>query len=277
MKRALIGMFAAALFAGPAMAQGERQRPRPTREELREDLKHQLERLQMRERWLKRQIEAIDRGETPEPPMQRGPHEPDRHQTEPRIENDDEAYLAVLRDLQEDSEFNGGKDSPFQRVLETDGPERERLIRRLAPRLQRLVDLKDRDPERYDATKQEMLAGLKIAKAARALSIAMQDSESTEEELAFARDDLRNAIALGFDARAAMTRYELRDAEQRLNELSAEVSKAESEREQRINEQYEHMLERIESGEDDAKPSRHDRDRGPSQRERGQKLPSRDD
>lgn len=272
MRHALICLVASTLFALPAAAQNERPRPRPVREELRHDLEQQLERLRMRERWLERQIQAIDRGETPERPDQADVAEPD--QPRELTPEDNAKFIAVLRDLHEDREL-AGDESPFKRVLETDGPERDRLLRRLAPRLQRLVDLKDTDPERYEATKQEMVAGLKIARAARELSMTMRDKNATPESQAQAKDALRSAIAAGFDARAAMTRYELRDAQARLEDLTSEVAKAESERDQRISEQFERMLRRIETGADGDGPDAFDRPT--PQRERGPKPPSRND
>ena len=276
MKHRLTRFIALALIAVPtlnAAAQGERPRPRPVREELRQDLEQQLQRLRMRERWLERQLDAIDRGEAPEPPEQGENRGPDR-QWEPSAE-DNEKYLAVLRDLQQDEKL-AGEASPFAKVLETEGPERDRLLRRLAPRLQRLVDLKDTDPERYEATKREMIAGLQIARAARELSIAVRDADATDEKIAQAQNALRDAIANGFDARAEMTRYEIRDAEERLEQLNGEVSRAEAEREQRITEQLDRMVERIRSGADAGEPGGPDR-RPPLRGDRGSKSRSRND
>jgi len=274
-KNILMCIVVGSALATTASGQEERPHRQPSREELRQDMQQQLERLQMRERWLQRQIESIDRGDMPERPQPgegEPPHERDRGR---ELTAEDQAkFIAVLRDIQSDR-GNSGEDSPFARILEKEGPERDRILRKLAPRLQRLVDLKDTDPERYEATKDEMIAGLDIAHAARKLSLELRNPEASEASTLEASNALREAIAKGFDARAAMTRYELQDVEQRLEVLTAEVSQAEAQRDERIEEQFQNMLRRIESGNDAALDSPD----GPSRRgpQRGQKPSSRDD
>lgn len=270
MKKLILCLIAGVPLASPALAQDDRPRRQPVREELREDLVQQLERLRMRERWLERQIEAMDRGEKPEP----APHgEPDARRPEKLSDEDKQRLLGVLRDLQSDPDLAGGE-TPFQRILETEGPERERLLVRLAPRLQRLIDLKDNDPERYDATRREMVAGIKIARAARQFGIAMRDPDATDETMQQARRVLRAAIAEGFDARAEMMKFELKDAQDKLDSLTSEVSRAESERDRRIDEQLDRMSKRIEAGGEPRGTG--GEERPPQDRERRQR-PSRDD
>jgi len=267
LKRTLLTLCAAnVLFVSGAMAQNEPPRRQPDRAHLRQDLQDQLERLRLRERWLTRQIDAMDRGEVPEQsgPEGEGP-KPDRGVTP----EERQKLMGVLRDLQSDPALAGG-DSPFKHILEAQGPESERLIARLAPRLRNLVELKDADEERYAAARKEMVAGIQIARAARQFGLTARDPDVTDESLNQARRVLRAAIAAGFDARAEMMRYELRDAQERLDSLTQEITDAEFERDARIDEQLRNMVKRIESSD-----GWEDREIPPGKERRAR--PSRDD
>jgi len=233
----------ASVLAGGVHAQGERPRRQESRENLRQDMQNQLERLRMRERWLTRQLEAMDRGESPE--AEGNWREPDRGGGVIQPEERDR-LLAVVRDLQADPEL-AGEPSPFAEALAKEGPERDRVLARIAPRLRTLVELRDSDPERYAATRTETIAGMRIFRAARLLGLAIRDEGSTDVQIEEARQGLRSAIAAGFDARAELMRYELRDAEERLAELRREIAEAESQRDQRIGEQFDRMLRRVEA------------------------------
>ena len=216
----------------------------------------------MRERWLTRQIEAMDRGESPVQPGPEGESpKPDRGLTA----EERQKLMGVLRDLQSDPALSGG-DSPFKHILESQGPESERLIARLAPRLRNLVEFKGTDEERYATARKEMVAGIQIARAARQYGLTARDQNASDEAKNQARRVLRAAIAAGFDARAEMMRYELRDAQERLDSLTQEIAEAESERDARIDEQLTNMVNRIESSDqwDDRDPSLKDRRQRPS-------------
>ncbi len=255
------------LLVTGAAAQQEPPRRAPDRAHLRQELQDQLERVRMRELWLTRQIEAMEKGERPE---QAGPGGEGSRPDRVLSPEDRRKLWSVLRDLQADPAL-AGNDSPFAHIVDAEGPEADRLLQRLAPRLRNLVELKENDQERYVAARQEMVAGIHIARAAKQYGLMLRDPEASEDDLNQARRVLRAAIADGFDARATMTRYELRDAEERLDSLKADISEAESQREARIDEQLRGMILRIKSadegrGRDQEQPSR---DRRPK--------PSRDD
>lgn len=264
----VLGCVAIAIASG-ASAQDEPGPRDPDRAEARRHLQEQLDRIRERERWLTRQIESFDRGE---PESLREGEEP-RHRPEWADSPEERLrLLGVLRDLQSDPEL-AGIESPFRQVLETEGPERDRLLRRLAPRLQNLVELKGRDPERYEAGRREMVTGIKIARAARLMGQALSDPEASKESIQQARGVLRATIADGFDARAANTRLEVLDVQAKLDSLNEEVARAEAERESRIDEQLEAFVKRIEQfgkgpGADRGSNSEEPRDRS---------RPSRDD
>lgn len=268
-RTALVGFVSLVLTSGAGAQDGPEPR-RPDRTEVRSHLQEQLDRLRERERWLTAQIEAMDRGEKPEGAEADEPrHRPGWSSTP----EERRRLLAVLRDLQSDPELAEGE-SPFRQVLETEGPERDRLLMRLAPRLKNLAELRGGDPEMYEASRREMIAGIKIARAARMLGMALRNPESNEESLRQARRVLRAAIADGFDARAATARLEVRSVQAKLDGLIEEVTRAEAERDSRIDEQLESFVARMKDDagkglSDDGAMDENSRPRGP--------RPSRDD
>lgn len=261
------------LLSPTAIAQPGEDGP-PDREHLRERLSAELERLRDRERWLLARLEDVD-DETVEIDEQlrdrdqRGPggRPPEDQPTESVIDTD--KLISLLRDIHaNDPKLEG--DSPFRRILDRDTEERRRLLRHMAPKLRELAQLRESDPVKYEIRRDEMIAGMGIARAARRLGELMHDENADESSIEEARQSLRAAISRGFDAKASVARHELGEVREKLNSLSEEIESAESERSERIDRQYTAMLKRIE---EHAPPSEGEPRRG----SRGKTKPSRDD
>ena len=225
------------------------QDDKPSKAELRERLVDQLERTREREQWLEVQLKRFDSGELPErEAFERD--QPDKHEPfgggQPRQFSDEELLL-VVKDLREQV-GQPGEGGPFRDILASEGAERDRLLRRLAPRLGRLVELRERSPEQYKVHLNEMRAGMDIARAARNLGMLMAESDADESAIEDAKSDLREAISAGFDAKAAMARQELAEVQERLDSLKQEIADAEAEREERIEKQFTAIIKKIKDG-----------------------------
>ena len=212
-------------------------------------LELQLEAIREREKWLLHQLERAKNGETieengpwGEPPRRGGP----AGDAQPRELREDE-MLAVIRDFRaknpESAEY-----SPFHDILDSDGPDRKRLLRRLEPRLRKLVDLRERSPEQYEARLLELSAGMQIAKAARELGMIIADADASEADQDTASENLRAAISAAFDAKSAVAKQELADVQAKLDALTQEIADAEEQRQARIDRQFEAILSKIKAG-----------------------------
>lgn len=241
--------------AAPSFAQPDEDSGRePDRSMMRERLEGELERLRAREAWVLRRLEAIEQGEEveSEEPERRGNRREGSRESGPdRWSRQDgnqslspESMREVIEDLRDSADIQG--DGIFMRFLEQDTEESRRFLSRMEPRLRELHDLKRRDRALYATKLKELGAGLQIGRAARHLGELMNSGEADEEELQSARDALRNAIAQGFDAKAAATKQELAGVQAKLNELTEEIALAESEREEQIETRYQEMLRRME-------------------------------
>jgi hypothetical protein len=242
------GMVLLALSTMSTVYSAAAQNNKPQEPALRERLVDQLERTRERERWLEIQLERIDNGEE----IDKAQFSRDRFESQPRREGDqpreiiESELLLVVDDLLgQDNESD--RPSPFRDILKSEGVERTRLLRGLEPRLRKLVELRDRDPEKYEIHLQEMRAGMQIAKAARSLGVTMAESES-EEEIEAAKQKLRAAISEAFDARAAMALHELAAVQDKLNDLTEEIANAETQRQDRIEMQFEAILRKVKDG-----------------------------
>ncbi|RNC81562.1 MAG: hypothetical protein ED559_07165 [Phycisphaera sp.] len=265
-------LLAGSSFGLPAISQpGERGAP--DRERLRERLTEELERTREKERWLLAKLDSVDddTGHV-ESLLGRDWGEPRGRpgaDLQPMGEADTKRMVSLLRDIHAnypDLEAN----SPFRRVLDKDTEDRRRLLQRMAPKLRELLKLRDTNTEKYELRRDEMIAGFAIAKAARRLGVVMHQEEPDQSDIDYAKQALRDSISLGFDAKAAVARYELGEVQAKLEKLSTEIETAESERTERIEDYYEAMLRKIE----DHSP-RDIKDGEGEQRER--RKPSRDD
>lgn len=252
----IVALLLLTIGAAPSFAQPEEGPGRePDRSMMRERLEGELERLRAREAWVLRRLETIEQGQEVESdePDRRGNRRdafreggPDRWSRQ----NGDqalspEAMREVIEDLREAADIQG--DGMFMRFLERDTEESRRFLSRMEPRLRELHDLKRRDRALYGTKLRELGAGLEIGRAARHLGELIRTGEADEEALQSARDALRHAIAQGFDAKAAATKQELAGVQAKLNELTEEIARAESEREAQIEARYQEMLRRMES------------------------------
>lgn len=113
-------------------------------------------------------------------------------------------------------------------------------------RLRGMSELRERDPEAFAARREEILAGLRILRAAREVRRAVQNGTDTGEADEIT-NRLRTAVAGGFDAKRAVLQLEINRGKQRTAVLQQRFDRAEAERETLIDEHTERLLDRIRS------------------------------
>ncbi|GAB5495338.1 MAG: hypothetical protein Phyf2KO_04180 [Phycisphaerales bacterium] len=272
-RRALSGtliLLAGFGIASDAVSQ-HRDGGEPNREQLRERLTAELERTRERERWLMAKLESVnDNSIELGPQLDRDRREENQgrpgQERLPMSEEVTKRMISLLRDIHaHDPSLEA--DSPFRRVLDNDTDDRRRLLQRMAPKLHELLKLRESNNEKYELRRDEMIAGFAIARAARRLGVAMHQDEVAPGDIESAKQALHDAISRGFDAKAAVTKYELGEVERKLEKLSHEIDSAENERAERIESHYEAMLLRIENNAthgNEIKPDMHRERRRPS-------------
>jgi hypothetical protein len=130
-------------------------------------------------------------------------------------------------------------------------------LRRILPRLMELRDLREHDPELFEASRRELRTGIDIMIAAREVRDA-RGKPQAETDAAVQR--LRAAIAEAFDAKRDGARLEITRLEAQLEQTRRRVAEAESNREGTIDEHLAKALRRL--GLEGPPGSGHDRPRG---------------
>ncbi len=178
-----------------------------------------------------------DRGEMDGPPMERGPMEREM-EAGPLSLEDRERLMAVLREHM-----------PAMAQVVEHVPEegRERMLRRIAPRVREAMALKERDPKLFELKASELRGGIAVMAAARSARELMRREHDGEADIGVKRDGakkaLREAMAAQFDTRAELQRHEVELLSSRLEALKERVSKQASERDARIDEMVRRVME----------------------------------
>ncbi|HED54514.1 MAG TPA: hypothetical protein ENJ00_10000 [Phycisphaerales bacterium] len=233
----VIGLVLVTSAAMLGHAHAQQDQPEPDRAMLQHRLEQQLKTLDERRAMIQGRLEALRQGKPvePLPPMDRLDKPPQSLTAEQK-----HRLLSVLGEVDlGDSEFD------LRAFLSRDTPESARMMRRLAPRLRKLTGLRERDPELFELQRQELLSGIGIAHAMRHLVQLRHHGEASEAELQDARQGLKDAIARGFEVKAKLARLELKRAHDRYTAISEELEHAEANREQRINERFDEMMQHL--------------------------------
>ena len=235
-------------YSGLGLAQ-EQERPRPDRpgmsepaegasDRRRERLERQLVWLAQRQEAIRAEIQRLDEGGEADPMLPPMPGD-ERREPPPSPEEARAGIERVMADM--DPEV-------ARRIRQTlDEAERHgeqgpshRAASRIMPKLAELARLRDRDPEMYQAKREEFRAGFAIMRAARDV---LEQTDPAETEVA-----LRRAIEAGLDAQTRVTRLELERLEQRVTEIREKLAEAERDREGLVSRRVAGLLERIRRG-----------------------------
>lgn len=116
---------------------------------------------------------------------------------------------------------------------------------RMLPRLRELRELRDSDPDLFEAKRAEIRAGFEIARAGeRYLRSAQGPAEDSERGEAMKQ--LRTAVEAGFDARAGVARLMISRLEAQLDKIRRRLAHATDNREAQIQEHMDRIIARIE-------------------------------
>lgn len=127
---------------------------------------------------------------------------------------------------------------PIERIKQ-DRPEfAERMSFRLAPRIAEIMEVSDRDPELADLKLKELGNGLATMNAFRDTRAVKDDPE----KLAAARAILVARVADQFDIRARLRQHDIEQLRQRLDTLQADLDRQLSQRSQEIQKRVDEMM-----------------------------------
>lgn len=156
------------------------------------------------------------------------------------IELDDERRARVLAFLEEHSP------EAHRRLMQSDPAVAERLLTRtLGPRVLRVLDAQDADPQRGALALEEYLAGAALLDAGMRLRQSYMESGESSTEFAEARDAFQQALAREMDARLALRMQEFAQLEHRLGLQRQTLNQEREQRAQRIEEAMQQTLERL--------------------------------
>lgn len=180
---------------------------------------------------------GAERGGPDGPPVERGPMERGM-EGGPQSPEERERLMATMR------EHMPGLAALVERVPEEG---RERMLRRIAPRVREAMALKERDPKLFELKAAELRGGIAVMAAARSARELSRRERDGEAEIAPKRDAakaaLREAMAAQFDTRAELQRHEVELLAARLEALKERVSKQAAERDAKIDEMVRRVLE----------------------------------
>lgn len=111
-------------------------------------------------------------------------------------------------------------------------------------RLQEMIELRDADPEAFEARRGEIEAGLDVLRLAGELKSAIRDG-TDEQQIAAVSANLREAVERGFDAKGAVLRLEIERQQSRLDEMQQRLAHAETNRSEIIAAHFDRLLKRV--------------------------------
>jgi hypothetical protein len=148
--------------------------------------------------------------------------------------------LALLRSIDPD------RAERMRTIFERPDDARGGEMGRMLPRLRELRELRDSDPELFEAKRAEIRAGFEIASAGeRYLSVLRGRAGDAERNEAVS--GLRAAVEAGFDARAGVARLMISRLETQLGQIRGRLADADSTREAKIREHVDRITARIEN------------------------------
>jgi len=248
----------------PAPATSDAASETDRRASLRERLEQRLEetreriaRYQRHEKGILEAIKRLDAGESPDAVMgeMRERARDEIRNSRERLARDrvgggtgDRPHPGAIDPASRDRVFQALKaraPRAFERVqsLREQSPEQsDRLLMRLAPRIRQIEEVQREDPELATLMIVELQANLELTVAARDLRALMQRDDVSDEQIAKAREHLREAMRRSFDAHLAIKEHELRRLEERIGSLRREIDRRQSMRDDYIDRQVQRIL-----------------------------------
>lgn len=133
-----------------------------------------------------------------------------------------------------------------RRLAETDPAVADRILARaLAPRVMRVLDAQDRNPELGELSLKEYIAGAQLFDAGMKLRQVFLQHGDSSDEFQIAKDTFRAALEQELDAKLALRVYEFKQLETRVAEQGEELRRERARRHERIEDALQRALERV--------------------------------
>lgn len=153
---------------------------------------------------------------------------------------DDERKARVMAFLEEHTP------EAHRRLSQSDPSVTDRfLARSIGPRVMRVLDAQDRDPELGELTLEEFLAGSALLDAGMRMRQAHTESGESSEEFSKARSQFREALVREVDAKLALRQYEFGQLERRIALQRDALREEHEQRSVRIDEAMQQTLDRL--------------------------------
>jgi hypothetical protein len=133
-----------------------------------------------------------------------------------------------------------------RRLAETDPAVAERILARaLAPRVMRVLDAQDRNPELGELSLKDYIAGTQLFDAGMKLRQAFLQHGDSSDEFGVARESFRAALEKELDAKLALKVYEFKQLETRVAQQGEELRRERARKNERIEDALQRALERV--------------------------------
>jgi ferritin-like metal-binding protein YciE len=142
----------------------------------------------------------------------------------------------------------------LQAVMERDAEEGRKALQRLAPRLQHFVESQRRDPEGFEARREELVTARRTMELAREIRTGIEEGMAPER-LREARDELRTLVTRQFELRMQNSQRTIAQLRERLERHEAEMQTQLERRDQLV----EDRVNAIIRGAVEGRPQRPDR------------------
>ncbi|TVQ31866.1 MAG: hypothetical protein EA376_07715 [Phycisphaeraceae bacterium] len=121
----------------------------------------------------------------------------------------------------------------LQSVMERDEEAGRRALQRVAPGLQRFIDARERDPEGFEARREELVTARRTMELAREIRTGIEEGMAPER-LREAREELRTLVARQFELRMQNSRRTIEQLRSRLERHEADMQAQKERREQLV-------------------------------------------
>jgi hypothetical protein len=218
-------LCAAGVHLAPA-AQPTGAPDRPDAERV-QALERELESLRERQRVIRRELREL-RGDPVDADDDIGAIAPDQPLPPEAVER----VMAFI------AEHRPGLHERMERLRETDPATFDRLIRRRAEDVRRMLEQRAEDPQLFELRR----AVFEAERDARITARRMRSDRVSDAQRETLRAELRGALERGFEARIALEEYEIASHRRRLEERQRRVVEAKSQRDELIDERVRKLI-----------------------------------
>ncbi len=221
----------------------------------REDLVNQLKRVESAIEYVKGKTDAQSGGETADHDQgeQPGHARVQRRMDHPEIDGsplmdqpgmrkpEPKEILAFLEEYQPDVAAR------VRRMIEREPAMRDRVLGRIGPRIEEMIQLRKRDKEMFKLRVKEFRHAREVTEATARLAGLLHRENADDQQIEHARAKLKMVINAQLDSRFAVRRLELLRLEQRVAELAEQAQDHAARRDEIVEMEMERALDRAQT------------------------------